>query len=51
MENWKEYSAEREIKETKLLEVQSKGSSLLREQVTEDDIAEIVAKWTGNSDK
>ena len=38
---------EREIKETKLLEVQSKGSSLLREQVTEDDIAEIVAKWTG----
>ncbi len=38
---------DREIKEAKLLEVQSKGSSLLREQVTEDDIAEIVAKWTG----
>ncbi|MEO0933321.1 MAG: ATP-dependent chaperone ClpB, partial [Cyanobacteria bacterium J06641_2] len=38
---------DREIKETKLLEVQSKGSSLLREQVTEDDIAQIVAKWTG----
>ena len=38
---------DREVKEAKLLEVQSKGSSLLREQVTEDDIAEIVAKWTG----
>ncbi|MGB3757770.1 MAG: Clp protease N-terminal domain-containing protein, partial [Rivularia sp. (in: cyanobacteria)] len=32
---------DREVKEAKLLEVQSKGSSLLREQVTEDDIAEI----------
>ncbi len=38
---------DREVKEAKLLEVQSKGVSLLREQVTEDDIAEIVAKWTG----
>ncbi|MEA5599393.1 ATP-dependent chaperone ClpB [Rivularia sp. UHCC 0363] len=38
---------DREIREAKLLEVQSKGVSLLREQVTEDDIAEIVAKWTG----
>ncbi|WP_353929354.1 ATP-dependent chaperone ClpB [Okeanomitos corallinicola TIOX110] len=38
---------EREIKETKLLEIQSQGSTLLREQVTEADIAEIVAKWTG----
>jgi ATP-dependent Clp protease ATP-binding subunit ClpB len=38
---------EREIKEAKLLEIQSEGSTLLREQVTEADIAEIVAKWTG----
>ncbi len=38
---------DREIKETQLLEIQSKGASLLREQVTEADIAEIVAKWTG----
>jgi len=38
---------EREAKEAQLLEIQSKGSTLLREQVTEADIAEIVAKWTG----
>jgi len=38
---------DREVKEAKLLEIQSKGVSLLREQVTEADIAEIVAKWTG----
>ncbi len=38
---------DREAKETKLLEIQSKGSTLLREQVIEADIAEIVAKWTG----
>ena len=38
---------EREIKEAKLLEMQTQGSTLLREQVTEADIAEIVAKWTG----
>ncbi|MBK1986102.1 ATP-dependent chaperone ClpB [Sphaerospermopsis aphanizomenoides BCCUSP55] len=38
---------EREVKEAKLLEIQSQGSTLLREQVTEADIAEIVAKWTG----
>jgi len=30
-----------------LLEIQAHGSILLREQVTEADIAEIVAKWTG----
>ncbi|TAF20575.1 MAG: AAA family ATPase, partial [Nostocales cyanobacterium] len=36
---------EREVKEAKLLEIQSQGSTLLREQVTEADIAEIVAKW------
>lgn len=38
---------DRETKEAKLLEIQSRGSALLREQVTEADIAEIVAKWTG----
>ncbi|MBE9214265.1 ATP-dependent chaperone ClpB [Plectonema cf. radiosum LEGE 06105] len=38
---------DREVKEAQLLEIQSKGVSLLREQVTEADIAEIVAKWTG----
>ncbi|OLP15583.1 ATP-dependent chaperone ClpB [Leptolyngbya sp. 'hensonii'] len=38
---------ERESQEAQLLEMQSKGATLLREQVTEADIAEIVAKWTG----
>ncbi len=38
---------EREAKETQLVDLQSEGSTLLREQVTEADIAEIVAKWTG----
>ncbi len=38
---------EREAKESMLLEIQARGSTLLREQVTEADIAEIVAKWTG----
>jgi ATP-dependent Clp protease ATP-binding subunit ClpB len=38
---------DREAKEAKLLEIQSHGTSLLREQVTEADIAEIVARWTG----
>jgi ATP-dependent Clp protease ATP-binding subunit ClpB len=36
-----------ETKETKLLELQSQDNTLLREQVTEADIAEIVANWTG----
>jgi ATP-dependent Clp protease ATP-binding subunit ClpB len=36
-----------EAKEASLLESQTRGTSLLREQVTESDIAEIVAKWTG----
>ena len=36
-----------EEKETKLLEIQTEGKTLLREQVTESDIAEIVAGWTG----
>ncbi len=38
---------EREAKEVQLAEVQVQGSTLLREQVSEGDIAEIVAKWTG----
>ncbi|HAG85078.1 MAG TPA: hypothetical protein DCL61_28990, partial [Cyanobacteria bacterium UBA12227] len=38
---------DREAKESLMLEMQSKGTALLREQVTEADIAEIVAKWTG----
>lgn len=36
-----------EAKEANLLEVQKRGETLLREQVNEADIAEIVAKWTG----
>ncbi|MBD1895037.1 ATP-dependent chaperone ClpB [Coleofasciculus sp. FACHB-712] len=38
---------DREAKEAQLLELQSRGAALLREEVREDDIAEIVAKWTG----
>ena len=38
---------DREEKESQLLELQSGGSALLREQVTEADVAELVAKWTG----
>lgn len=38
---------DRESKESMLLELQASGSTLLREEVTEADIAEIVAKWTG----
>jgi len=38
---------DREAKEAQLLEIQARGSTLLREQVSEADIAEIVAKWTG----
>jgi ATP-dependent Clp protease ATP-binding subunit ClpB len=33
--------------ETKLAENQTSGKSLLREEVTEQDIAEIISKWTG----
>ncbi len=33
--------------ETRLAERQTSGKSLLREEVTEADIAEIIAKWTG----
>jgi ATP-dependent Clp protease ATP-binding subunit ClpB len=36
-----------ETKETKLLDIQAQETALLREQVTESDIAEIVANWTG----
>ncbi|HAC63972.1 MAG TPA: ATP-dependent chaperone ClpB [Cyanothece sp. UBA12306] len=36
-----------EAKETELLDIQSQGKTLLREQVSESDIAEIVAGWTG----
>jgi ATP-dependent Clp protease ATP-binding subunit ClpB len=36
-----------EAKEASLVEFQTHGTTLLREQVTETDIAEIVAKWTG----
>jgi len=39
--------SDREAQEAKLLEIQARGSTLLREQVTEADIAEIVARWTG----
>ena len=38
---------DRDAKESMMLELQSLGTALLREQVTESDIAEIVAKWTG----
>ncbi|MDM9381075.1 ATP-dependent chaperone ClpB [Chlorogloeopsis sp. ULAP01] len=38
---------DREVKEAELLKIQAQGKTLLREQVTEADIAEIVAKWTG----
>ncbi|AFZ29927.1 ATP-dependent chaperone ClpB [Gloeocapsa sp. PCC 7428] len=33
--------------ETKLAQTQTTGQSLLREEVTEADIAEIISKWTG----
>ncbi|MEO0987571.1 MAG: ATP-dependent chaperone ClpB [Cyanobacteria bacterium J06639_14] len=38
---------DREAQEAQLLEIQAQGKTLLREQVIEADIAEIVAKWTG----
>ncbi len=38
---------ELEAREAELLKAQAQGSSLLREQVTDGDIAAIVAKWTG----
>ncbi|MBD2394352.1 ATP-dependent chaperone ClpB [Cyanobacterium aponinum FACHB-4101] len=36
-----------EAKEAKLVEIQSQENAMLREDVTEADIAEIVAGWTG----
>ena len=36
-----------EATEVKLAESQTSGKSLLREEVTEADIAEIISKWTG----
>jgi ATP-dependent Clp protease ATP-binding subunit ClpB len=45
--NLEKLQQEREVKEAELAEVQVRGSTLLREQVSESDIAEIVAKWTG----
>lgn len=38
---------ELESTEAQLLELQAQGGTFLRDQVTEADIAEIVAKWTG----
>ncbi|BCX11778.1 MAG: chaperone protein ClpB 2 [Thermosynechococcus sp.] len=38
---------ELEATEAQLLELQAAGGTFLRDQVTEADIAEIVAKWTG----
>jgi ATP-dependent Clp protease ATP-binding subunit ClpB len=38
---------ELEEQEFKLQDLQEKGSNLLRDQVTEADIAEVVAKWVG----
>ena len=38
---------DRDKKEAKLIDIQSSGNTLLREEVTEADIAEIVAGWTG----
>ncbi len=39
--------SEREQYESELTTIQMSGNALLREEVTESDIAEIVAKWTG----
>jgi ATP-dependent Clp protease ATP-binding subunit ClpB len=38
---------EREALEAQLAEIQDQGTTLSRKQVTDADIAEIVAKWTG----
>jgi ATP-dependent Clp protease ATP-binding subunit ClpB len=42
-----EAQSDRDTQEKKLLTLQANGSMLLREQVTENDIATIVARWTG----
>ncbi len=38
---------QREAQEAQFLDRQNQGSALLREQVTEADIADVVARWTG----
>jgi ATP-dependent Clp protease ATP-binding subunit ClpB len=45
--NLEKLQLERDAKEVQLAEIQVQGSTLLREQVSDNDIAEIVAKWTG----
>ncbi|PSP15974.1 MAG: ATP-dependent chaperone ClpB [Cyanobacteria bacterium QS_8_64_29] len=42
-----ELQQQREAAEAKLEQMQRSGSTLLREEVTEADIAETVSKWTG----
>jgi ATP-dependent Clp protease ATP-binding subunit ClpB len=45
--NLEQLQNQREEKETELATLQSSGTNLLRDRVTDSDIAEIVAKWTG----
>jgi ATP-dependent Clp protease ATP-binding subunit ClpA len=41
---------QRQLKEAEsALAAKADGSRLLKEEVTEDDIAEIISKWTGES--
>ena len=42
-----EIQQEIEALESKLQNMQAQGTTMLREQVSEEDIAEIVARWTG----
>ncbi len=42
-----ELQQQRQQAEDKLAEMQSSGRTLLREEVTEADVAEIISKWTG----
>lgn len=42
-----ELQRQRQEAENKLEEMQSSGHTLLREEVTEADVAEIISKWTG----
>ncbi|MFI2743245.1 ATP-dependent chaperone ClpB [Zhouia sp. PK063] len=43
----KEAQEQLDTLQKQLLEQQSSGSALIKEEVTNDDIAEVVAKWTG----
>jgi len=43
----KEAQSRLEILQKQLAETQSGGTSLIKEEVTREDIAEVVAKWTG----